>query len=659
VARTPAQVPDSEFLVRYRMPRPISRAYESVCFAVEPGELAARSRWCARVAVRFVAALRQAALLAARGGGSVNPPAPHDLRAPWPPEVLGGGPGGQTWPVERLAAQEEVPGGADSRLPLRDALDALADLAGYRLVIAGDATWTVLLGPRMEYTIPRAPGSSPRADEPQMTPLLLDPRSGAYLSLAPLLIWEKTPECSFGRLFLLRRVEGRVGHYVEDGVPGCPGCSRPLSGMPRAGRLRRTGERLDLLASPPARFRDGSLLEPHFLVEGLIWRGGTSDIFAARRLPDGRPFVLKTFEYEPGVFDENFWRFLGEAQLSQGIRHPGVIGSQRLPAGPWGIVHAQPLARRGSLRDQLENNGVLPAGLAVQIGLELLDALSAVHAAGVAHNDVKPDNILFDEDGELRLIDFGIAAPLAVSLRALRPGAPAGSAGYMAPELRAGARPSAASDLYAAGAVLVQMLTGRLPEQPATGLPGALEPVLARLVDPRPEARFRSAEQARTALAAGAAAGLPPVRAIALDMEGTLVPNYHDRRPRDGLREFLEFCLAGFDRLFVYTLLSRTECAEVFATLAGAGALPPGWLERHEYVEWPRGADGSLKDLRRCRVPLSQIALVDDMEQWVPEDQAHRWVPVPNCAEVLGVDRGLVLAREQIRALFGGGGTSA
>jgi len=63
---------------------------------------------------------------------------------------------------------------------------------------------------------------------------------------------------------------------------------------------------------------------------------------------------------------------------------------------------------------------------------------------------------------------------------------------------------------------------------------------------------------------------------------------------------------------------SRTRCSAVFAALAAEGAIDPAWLE-----------------------------------QWVPEDQAPRWIPVPNCAEILGVDRGLARAQEQIRALFG------
>ena len=77
------------------------------------------------------------------------------------------------------------------------------------------------------------------------------------------------------------------------------------------------------------------------------------------------------------------------------------------------------------------------------------------------------------------------------------------------------------------------------------------------------------------------------------------------------------------------------------------------FLARYEYVEWPCGADGSRKDLRRCRVALEQAAIVDDMARWIPEDQAHRWVEVTACEDVIGVDRELARAEAALRTMFG------
>jgi hypothetical protein len=83
------------------------------------------------------------------------------------------------------------------------------------------------------------------------------------------------------------------------------------------------------------------------------------------------------------------------------------------------------------------------------------------------------------------------------------------------------------------------------------------------------------------------------------------------------------------------------EVGMAFHELLQRQAIPVGFEEVYEYVEWPRGVDGSLKDLRRCRIPLQQNAIVDDMESWIPEDQRDRWIPVRDCAEVRGIDRDL------------------
>ena len=653
-----------EFLVRHRLPRPIALAYESVCLAIDRRDFAHRSRWCARVALRFLAALRQAARLAAQGSGPVNPPAARDLRrgslagalevpetAAFAAELESIDP----LPLERLIARTVTqPEGLDCSM-LREALATLLPLARYRLVILDGLSFNVLLGPRMEYHATGG-GSVPIPPSlPVGTPLFLDPRTGWFIDLAPLLVWEKRPQDAFGRLYSLKRVEQQEGHYSEEGAAGGPGCSRALQGCPRTGHVPDLPELLQVLECPPGRFRDGSEIESYGRVLGLIWRGGTSDVFAACRA-DGQAVALKTFQYEGSVLDENFWRFLGEERLTKDLEHPGVVVSRRIPSGPWGVVHEQPLADGGSLNELLLVNGVLRVDRAVAITLELLDALQAIHARGIIHNDVKPDNILFDGERRLKLIDFGIAFAPAEEARPLRPGVPAGSRGYMAPELHTGLLPSAASDIHSAGVVLAEMVSGIRPEGPGAlralpEIPARLAPVIARMIAPDPAQRFPSAEEAAAALRA-LQGELRPARAVTLDIEGTLIPSYGIWEPRPRLAEFLAFCLEHLDRLFVYTLLDRGEAEAAFEELHRQGAVPQEFLRRYEYVEWPRGVDGSLKDLRRCRVPLEQNMILDDMESWVPEDQLDRWIPIRDFGEVQGVDRDLERAMAVLREEF-------
>ncbi|MFH1143349.1 MAG: serine/threonine-protein kinase [Candidatus Eisenbacteria bacterium] len=655
---------DQEFLIRHRLPRPISRAYESVCLAGDGDDLAFRCRWCAQVALRFLALLRQATRVAAEGSDSINPPSGADLR----PGVLDAArraPATAAF-AEKLAGIDALllqrliepdPGsGCHEASALSDALIPLIPLASTRVVILEEYSYNVLLGPRIEYPATGGGAVPVPPSLPVGVPLLVDSETGWFLNLSPLAIWEKRPQDAFGHLFILRRVDQQQGHYTEDGVPGAPGSSRLLAGAPRTGELPAYAELFHVLQSPPARFHDGDELEAYGRVLGLIWRGGTSDVFAACR-NDEVPVALKTFEYEVGILDENFWRFLGEERFSNGIGHSGVIGSRRIPSGPWGIVHEQELARSGSLRDLLLVNGVLPVERATGIALELLDILQAVHAKGIVHNDVKPENILFDAAGRVKLIDFGIACAPAEECNPLRPGAPAGTRGYMAPELSSGGHPSAASDLYSAGVVLAEMVSGMKPADPQAvhalrEVPSSLGAVLERLLGPQPRKRFAHAGEVAAALRA-VRGRLEPVRAVTLDIEGTLIPGYGIWEPRPLLGEFLGFCLRHFQRLFVYTLLDRDEARAVFEELARQGVAPAQFLERYEYVEWPRGADGSLKDLRRCRVPLAQNRILDDMESWIPEDQRNRWIPVRDFAEVRGVDRDLDRAMTRLREGFG------
>lgn len=712
-----------EFLIRYRLPRPVSRAYEMVCLSMNAEEAAYRSLWCVQTALRFVAALKQAARLALDPELLLHPPVERDLRREAPRATRGEGPAagflalldgidllplwqlleragipvdeavldGSLALIEHAAAsgrpETETWQALADRASLREALRCLLPLAEMRLGALEGSRLTILLGPRMEFVVSiesaarsRAPAGPPARPDgesgpPEGEPLLIDPATGACLSLAPIALWSKMRSSAFGRFFLLRRRDGPAGHYLEEGVPGSPGMGAPIAGRPRGGRLVAAESRADAaspagraapapirasLAAPPARFADGELLDGHHRVLGLIWRGGTSDIFAAERVSDAQLVALKTFEYDATLIDENFWRFVNEERFSQRVSHPSVVAAARLPRGHWGLVHEQRLARRGSLSDLLLANGALRADRALEILDRLLEALQAVHAAGVLHNDVKPENVLFDDDGELRLIDFGVALEAIDERGALRPGAPAGTPGYIAPEVLAGKQPGERSDLYAAGVLLREMLGRPRPgsararhgrdvrgTQAGDAQVDELQAFVATLAHPDPAARYPSAAAARAALA-GLRGGVRSERAITLDLEGTLVPGFHRPEPRPGLAEFLAFCLERFDRIFVYTLLAAEEARELLRQVEARDALPEGFLERYEYVDWPRGADGSRKDLRRCGVPLEQNLIVDDMAVWIAEDQAHRWVRIRDCSTLQGVDQELARVRAGI-----------
>ena len=646
---------DLEFLLRFRFPRPISRAYESACFALSSAEALRRSVWCANAAVRFLAGLYQACVLDSQGRGPVNPPSRNDFKRecaqdPLPSELK-----------EKIPTSLLVLAGIYEGRKVDDAKHALAEslrnieyLAKYRLIICEDRGFRVLLGPRMEYVVPctHPPGFTDTI--PPGTILFVDTVSGRYLSLNPLAMWYRNPRSPFGHMYILRRVQGTIGHYIEDGVPGSPSTTREIAGIPHSGILSVPRNVLNMIYSPDLRFHDGQSVDSLYRINGIIWRGGASDIFIASRLNSKDPVVLKTYESDEGRFDANYWHFVNEEHLSKSVKHSGVVKPTKRVIAGYGTVYEQEYIPNGSLYDLLNANGVLSPAIAQDITIKLLDILHACHTSLVVHNDIKPDNILFSRDGSMRLIDFGIAQGTVPDQHRLRYGSPPGSRGYMAPEILQGGFPSIRSDIFSAGVVLAQMLSGTLPGCLEEALqireiPYEFSGFLARCLAEDPDKRFDSAREAAAFLRN---IGVRPIRCIALDIEGTLVDNSYEINPRPGLYEFITFCMENFKRVFVYTTVNEKESRKVFELLASRQDIPGSFLERYEYVHWDPVKKGPFKDLRRCRVPLEQNCIVDDSPRVIPEDQTHRWVQVREFNEVRTPDRDLFLAMEKIRARF-------
>ena len=179
------------------------------------------------------------------------------------------------------------------------------------------------------------------------------------------------------------------------------------------------------------------------------------------------------------------------------------------------VLFTMPLVRGGSVASLLSDFGALPLRWVGTLLDQTLQALEAVHAAGIVHRDVKPGNLLLEPTGRdqphLRLTDFGIAAPMDEP-RMTRASMAIGSPGYMPPEQWHGADPDPRQDIYAVGLVGLEMLTGIRPEVERAsidldalpeprGLARELVAVLERAASPDPAARHASATELRRDLA--------------------------------------------------------------------------------------------------------------------------------------------------------------
>ncbi|MFF1677579.1 serine/threonine-protein kinase [Streptomyces sp. NPDC058256] len=212
-------------------------------------------------------------------------------------------------------------------------------------------------------------------------------------------------------------------------------------------------------------------------------------------------------------------RFVREQALR--IDHPHVLAPASWAADDDKVLFTMDLVAGGSLVHLVADYGPLPPPFVCTLLDQLLAGLTAVHAEGVVHRDIKPANILLEATGRarprLRLSDFGIAMRLGEP-RLTETNYVVGTPGYFAPEQMLGADPDFPADLFAVGLVALYLLEGAKPDAKALieyfaangtpaaprGIPEPLWQVVATLVQPDPQARFRTATGARKALASAA-----------------------------------------------------------------------------------------------------------------------------------------------------------
>ncbi|MDQ3469192.1 MAG: serine/threonine protein kinase, partial [Actinomycetota bacterium] len=201
--------------------------------------------------------------------------------------------------------------------------------------------------------------------------------------------------------------------------------------------------------------------------------GGMARVVAARDLRLDRPVAVKLLAAD--VVDPlGRERFVREARSSAGFSHPNAVAVYDAGDADGSLFLVMELVDGPSLATALAD-GPLPLGRAVSVADDVLAALGAAHAAGIVHRDVKPGNILLGRDGRAKLADFGIAKRLDdLSGDLTLTGQFVGTPRYLAPEQVVGEPVTAATDLYAVGVVLFEMVSGRPPFDAGTPLATAI-----------------------------------------------------------------------------------------------------------------------------------------------------------------------------------------
>jgi eukaryotic-like serine/threonine-protein kinase len=206
----------------------------------------------------------------------------------------------------------------------------------------------------------------------------------------------------------------------------------------------------------------GRKLDGRYQVEALVARGGMATVYLATDTRLERRVALKVMHADLAR-DEGFVnRFIGEAKAVARLSHPNVVAVFDQGSDGQYLYLAMEYLPGRTLRGLLDDRGWFTPHEALGIMVPLLSGLAAAHASGIVHRDVKPENVLIGPDGRLKVVDFGLARALTVSSQT-RTGLIIGTVAYLAPEQVSGTGTDTRTDVYAAGIVLFELLTGVKP----------------------------------------------------------------------------------------------------------------------------------------------------------------------------------------------------
>jgi serine/threonine-protein kinase len=228
----------------------------------------------------------------------------------------------------------------------------------------------------------------------------------------------------------------------------------------------------------------GTLLNGRYRLEARIGTGGMSTVYRALDETLERQVAIKLMNREIASDSDQLERFRREARAVAQLSHPHIVGviDAGEDAGRPYIVFEY--VEGETLKERIRRLGQLPIGEAVAYAIEIARALGAAHARHIVHRDVKPQNVLIDEEGSAKVTDFGIARTLDED-GLTQDGRVLGTTDYVSPEQALGHPVSGQSDLYSLGVVLFEMLTGTVPFRGENQVAVAMKHVREELPDVR------------------------------------------------------------------------------------------------------------------------------------------------------------------------------
>jgi serine/threonine-protein kinase len=358
----------------------------------------------------------------------------------------------------------------------------------------------------------------------------------------------------------------------------CASCGEPLAGS----------ESTQTMAEAGPIFAPGDLFAGRYRIIDEAGRGGMGIVYKAIDTKIEERIALKILAPEIAHDPRALERFRRELKSARLVTHKNVLRVHDLGESEGIAFLTMEFAPGQTLKSILAMAVNFDPKTALNYARQICDGLAEAHRAGIIHRDLKPQNLMIDDRNRLRIMDFGIARPMAGE-GPTREGVRIGTPSYMAPEQAEGRKVDARTDLYAVGAILYEMLTGRLPFErhptstppshrktghpppPSTInplVPASLDAVIQKCLAEDPGGRFASAEALNEALASVAAEIDPAESAM---MTPPPLAENASRRARRGFRP-----------------------AVVAAGLIAAAALTFFLLSRRDSLPWPEGWDARL-----------------------------------------------------------------
>ncbi len=273
----------------------------------------------------------------------------------------------------------------------------------------------------------------------------------------------------------------------------------------------------------------GVRLGPYSITHA-VGAGGMGEVYRARDTRLARDVAIKVLPSEVAQDPDRRARFEREARAVAALSHPNILAIHDVGTHDGTAYAVTELLEGETLRQRIAG-GALPLRKAVEIAIQIASGLAAAHQKGIVHRDLKPENVFVTRDGQVKILDFGLAALIAPAADDVRdspttvpgtePGVLMGTVGYMSPEQVRGTRIDHRTDIFALGAVLYEMLTGRrafqretaaetmtailkddVPELSATGrqVPTPLDRIVRRCLEKNADERLQAARDVAIAL---------------------------------------------------------------------------------------------------------------------------------------------------------------